>query len=320
MGSHYFVTESFTVADPRQPNVDFSLNRRFIMRNRSVKDDLKLLFLRSRSWRVVLLAVVLCAPSAALAADCGRPERAAAAGTNAQSLATLAWAPFGRPETGWEAYVPLISRELATRCPAESEGFAAALADWQARHGLPDDGVMGEPTFLAMKDELQARRPFFRLSAAGVCPETADVIATAHPDEGLDGKLVWLRPDALAAYRALVAAARAEVPEVAADPELLGVFSGYRSPTLDAARCQAEGNCDGVARARCSSHRTGAALDLYLGHAEGFSADSTAQANRLQLSRSPAYRWLVVNAGRFGFVNYPFEPWHWEWTGGPTSP
>jgi zinc D-Ala-D-Ala carboxypeptidase len=20
---------------------------------------------------------------------------------------------------------------------------------------------------------------------------------------------------------------------------------------------------------------------------------------------------------RFGFVNYPFEPWHWEWTGEP---
>ena len=32
---------------------------------------------------------------------------------------------------------------------------------------------------------------------------------------------------------------------------------------------------------------------------------------------APAYRWLVANADRFGFVNYPFEPWHWEWTGEP---
>jgi LAS superfamily LD-carboxypeptidase LdcB len=28
-----------------------------------------------------------------------------------------------------------------------------------------------------------------------------------------------------------------------------------------------------------------------------------------------AFRWLVANAYRHGFVNYAFEPWHWEWTG-----
>lgn len=274
----------------------------------------------SLSWRVSLVAALFGLPSAALAGPCAAPDRAAAAAANAQSLAALAWAPFARPETGWEVYVPLISRELATTCPAASEGFAAALADWQAGHGLAADGVMSEPTFLTMKADLQARRPFFRLGAEGICPETPDVIATAHTDEGLDGKVVWLHPDALAAYRRMVAAARAEVPEVAADPEMLGVFSGYRSPTLDAARCQAEGNCDGIARARCSSHRTGLALDLYLGHAEGFDADSTAQANRLQLTRTAAYRWLLANARRFGFVNYAFEPWHWEWTGPPPRP
>ena len=26
---------------------------------------------------------------------------------------------------------------------------------------------------------------------------------------------------------------------------------------------------------------------------------------------------LVKNAARFGFVNYVFEPWHWEWVGDP---
>ena len=36
---------------------------------------------------------------------------------------------------------------------------------------------------------------------------------------------------------------------------------------------------------------------------------------RLYMTKTPTYRWLVANAGRFGFVNYPFEPWHWEWTG-----
>ena len=58
-------------------------------------------------------------------------------------------------------------------------------------------------------------------------------------------------------------------------------------------------------------------MDVYLGAARGFGPDSSADANRLYLSRSQAYRWLVYNAWRFGFVNYVFEPWHWEWTGEP---
>ena len=51
--------------------------------------------------------------------------------------------------------------------------------------------------------------------------------------------------------------------------------------------------------------------------APGYPPESSDDANRLYESRTPAYLWLVANAGRFGFVSYPFEPWHWEWTGEP---
>ncbi|MCW5759125.1 MAG: D-alanyl-D-alanine carboxypeptidase family protein, partial [Phenylobacterium sp.] len=174
--------------------------------------------------------------------------------------------------------------------------------------------------FLAMKGAVQTRREFVRFVADGACPETPDLITAARPEEGLGGKPVWMRPRALEAYRAMVAAARAEVPEIAADPRNLTIFSGYRSPSADAARCAAEGNCNGIVRARCSAHRTGLAADLFVGAAPGFSADSTADANRLFMTRTAAYRWLLANAGRFGFVNYPFEPWHWEWTGEAPAP
>jgi hypothetical protein len=52
-----------------------------------------------------------------------------------------------------------------------------------------------------------------------------------------------------------------------------------------------------------SNHGWGLALDLGCG---------------VQSSRSAQYRWLVANAGRFGWVHPtwamhdPFEPWHWE--------
>ncbi len=110
------------------------------------------------------------------------------------------------------------------------------------------------------------------------------------------------------------AAAQAELAEVAADPRLLTLVSGFRDPVEEGARCAARA-CDGLTRAHCSAHRTGMAMDLYLGGAEGADPTSSDDANRLRQSRTPAYRWLVANADRFGFVPYPYEPWHWEWAG-----
>ena len=136
-------------------------------------------------------------------------------------------------------------------------------------------------------------------------------------DETYRGKTILLREDVAAAYRSMVATARSEIPELADDLEALDVFSGFRSPAYDAARCARDGNCGGVTRAKCSPHRTGYTFDLVVGSAPGQSVDSTNDANRLHMSKTPAYRWLVANAGRFGFVNYVFEPWHWEYLGAP---
>ena len=58
-----------------------------------------------------------------------------------------------------------------------------------------------------------------------------------------------------------------------------------------------------------SPHFTGRALDLYVG---GDPVD-TRDANRAIQVKTPAYRWLVRNAERFGFRPYFYEPWHWEY-------
>ncbi len=238
-----------------------------------------------------------------------------AAEANAASLTTLPLTPFGRSELGWAIYAPAIGREVHTACAADTRGFAFALARWQFAHGLEAHGAVDADTFAEMKDAWQARRPFVALRKDGICPEPPTRLADLTPAESRLDKVVQLRPRALKALRRMVAAARRELPEVAADPDLLTVFSGYRDPADDAARCAAELNCLGLVRAECSSHRTGLAVDLILGAAPGFKDDSSDDANRLFQSRTAAYRWLVANARRFGFVNYVFEPWHWEWTG-----
>ncbi|MDB5423443.1 MAG: D-alanyl-D-alanine carboxypeptidase [Phenylobacterium sp.] len=236
---------------------------------------------------------------------------------NAASLTALAWAPFRRAEFGWEVYAPLIAREIRTACPPQSPGFAGALAAWERAQGLPGDGTMSEADFQRLKGVMGGRRPFLLLSAKRICPAPPPMtsLEVGRPGEGYSGTVVMLRPAAFAAYRRMVAAARAEDPRIAADPRNLTIFSGFRSPEADAARCVADGNCNGVVRATCSPHRTGLALDMYVGQAPGYGPDSSADPNRLFMSRTPAYRWLVANADRFGFVPYAFEPWHWEWTG-----
>jgi D-alanyl-D-alanine carboxypeptidase len=250
--------------------------------------------------------------------SCAEPAFEAAARANAAALRTLAWAPFRRPELGWETYAPLIGREIGAACGPETAGFAQTLAAWQDRQRLPVTGILTDADFQRLNGVIQTRRPFVQLSARKVCPDAPDpaTLEWGREGEGYGGKKIQLRPAAFAAWRRMAVAARAEVPTIAADARNLQIFSGFRSPADDLAHCATNGGCDGVSRAiACSPHRTGLAMDIYVGQAPGFGPDSSADPNRLFMSGTPTYRWLVANADRFGFVNYPFEPWHWEWTG-----
>ncbi len=236
----------------------------------------------------------------------------AAATDNANSLASLAVSPFNLPEFGWAAYAPLVAREIATACAPETAGFALHLAAWQSAQRLKGDGRMDAPTLSRMAVIWLQRRPFVAL-AQKACPTFPDeaTLAQTAPAEAYGGKKILARAGALAAFRRMDEVAR---NELGADTPPLKIASAYRGPIEEALKC-ALGGCGTPGKARCSAHRTGLAFDFYFGVGTGPNAFSTDPANRLALSRSPAYRWLVTNADRFGFVNYPYEPWHWEWTG-----
>jgi hypothetical protein len=258
------------------------------------------------------------APTPTRASPCdAAPAFADAASANAISQTQAAWTVFGRAETGWEIYAPLVSQEIGAACRPDQTGFAEALAAWQGGHGLPRTGVMDPATLKAMNIVWLRRRPFVAANAQGACPDPPPAyrLAWATPSEGYLTKPIQLRATALAAYRQMIAAAKADLPSMAADKRLLTIFSGYRDPVENAAKCAKDGDCGTIARANCSAHRTGLAMDLFVGAAPGFVPESSADANRLYQSRSDVYRWLVRNAARFGFAPYPFEPWHWEWTG-----
>lgn len=238
--------------------------------------------------------------------------------SNAISVYSLEWSPFGATEWGWETYLPLIQHELRTDCGPDTPIFASHLAGFQQTHGLPPTGVFDTATFQVFKGVWQERRPFIMARVRNECPDPPPINQLGYlvPEEEHADRLTrLLRRDVLDAYRRLVAAARAEVPDVAADPELLQIFSGFRDPEADAARCAQQGNCDGLRRAVCSPHRTGTAVDFYVGQIVGLGVDSTDVYSRQHMTKGATYRWLVANAGRFGFTPYVYEPWHWEYVG-----
>jgi LAS superfamily LD-carboxypeptidase LdcB len=258
-------------------------------------------------------------------ASCGDAPEAfvRAADENARSLEDLDWAPFGQPEKGWQVYDLLVGREIDSVCGSGTPVFAEKLAAFQAKYQLPADGVFNPATFEVVKGLLQERRPFVMARLAKICPDApaeAELVPVPKEAETFEREDRMIRADVFAAYQRMVAAARAELPSLKDDPKALTIFSAYRSPESDALRCGEQGNCDGLRRAACSSHRTGTAIDMNVGWVSGVAADSTSPENRLLQTRTAPYRWLVMNAARFGFVNYPYEPWHWEWIGSPDKP
>jgi LAS superfamily LD-carboxypeptidase LdcB len=103
--------------------------------------------------------------------------------------------------------------------------------------------------------------------------------------------------------------------ELAPDEKFLKIVSSFRSQDYqDQLRAKSPGSGRG-ALAIHSAHNTGQALDLYVGG----EPVTTKDANRLIQVQTPAYKWLVKNAAKFGFRPYYYEPWHWEYVGNRTN-
>ena len=137
-------------------------------------------------------------------------------------------------------------------------------------------------------------------------------------DQTRSPDLLQLERETYSAYKRMLAVAARELKgqvrftengELASGEKFLRIVSAYRSPEYQAALRRKEPNAGRAALALNSPHSTGQALDLYVGG----EPVSTKDPNRLIQVQTPAYKWLVRNAERFGFYPYFYEPWHWEY-------
>ncbi len=244
-----------------------------------------------------------------------------AAKRNASLMTDAAWTLGSKPQRGWYLYVPLIDRLIDTKQDPASRGFASAVARWQKKTGHAATGVLNEETLYQMIAEWQVRRIKDRTPAQPAQLLTAPISDFYDPTRALE--LRQVERGTYAAYKRLVAAAlsdkslglarnpRGPKGELAEGEKFLKIISAFRTRDYQDKLRRESPNSGTAGLAVNSPHFTGRALDLYVG---GDPVD-TLDSNRAMQIRTRVYLWLVLNAERFGFRPYFYEPWHWEYVG-----
>ena len=242
-----------------------------------------------------------------------------AATANAESVETLRWPFGGKSQVGWAIYVELIAQTIRADVEADSEEFAAKLAEWQVTKGIPSSGRLDASTMQQFVAHWQGQR----LGRSTIAPMdrliSAPIADFWDPDR--DPNMLQLDRETYAAYKRMISAASKDLGkqirfttsgELAPGEKFLRIISAYRSPEYQAALRKREPGAGRAALAKNSPHFTGQALDIYVGG----EPVTTKDWNRLIQVQTPAYKWLVKNAHKFGFYPYFYEPWHWEYVPG----
>jgi zinc D-Ala-D-Ala carboxypeptidase len=174
---------------------------------------------------------------------------------------------------------------------------AGQLCDGSTGAQGPDGRVLGHlPYGDAPEDELAETPPGFAVGQRcfvrrDVLPDLARLLAAAGADPATGGQL-----RGLSCHRSIARQA--------------AVFCRERADPANRAMSAAPPGH--------SEHATGYALDFAIRPANGCPDAEACMA------ATPAFRWLVENARRFGFeMSFPvgnrqgvkWEPWHWRWVG-----
>jgi hypothetical protein len=231
---------------------------------------------------------------------------AAAATQNVQLRNELSWTFGGKQQRGWYLYDLLISKTLDTKDEAATSDFAEAVASWQKRAKLRADGVLDQDAFMRLVSQWQSDRLKIRT------PADPGQLVTGSPahfyDPGRAAEMRQVERNTYEAYQKMLAAAHDDL-KLGPGDKYLKIISSFRSRAYQDQLRQKSPNSGTAGLAVNSPHFTGRALDLYVG---GDPVD-TKDSNRAIQVNTPAYRWLVRNAERFGFRPYFYEPWHWEY-------
>ncbi len=228
----------------------------------------------------------------------------------------LQWSFGGKGQRGWLLYVPLMRQTLQIESDADSPEFAKAVSIWQKNAGIKIDGIINKETLFSFIKYWQSRR--IKPIVLADDNQLLNAPISNFYDSTRNVELLKVEKETFAAYKKMIAAAVAdknlglkvdEKGNLSEEESFLKLVSTYRSPAYQAGLRKKEPNASSAQIAFVSPHFTGRALDIYVGG----EPVTTKDFNRAVQIETPVYKWLVKNAGRFGFYPYFYEPWHWEY-------
>ena len=241
-----------------------------------------------------------------------------AAARNVQLGTSVAWAFGGKQQRGWHIYTPLIANLIGAEPEVASSEFARQISLWEGTQRIAPSGVLDGDVWSHMISTFQSQRLkdwTHPIPDELITIPTADCYDPSRPEE-----LRKARSETYAAYKRMVTAAAADPSlglkvtqdgRLSSDEKFLKIVSAYRSQEYQDQLRKQSPRSGSAGLATHSPHSTGRALDLYVGG----EPVNTKDENRALQTHGPVYRWLVKNAGSFGFRPYFYEPWHWEYVG-----
>lgn len=206
---------------------------------------------------------------------------------------------------------------------AKASGFEAAQADQRRVAALIGDRLndkLAESQSLAALDQQLATR--IADEQAVIAAQLAAARVSSPPINGGGGGgpvTIIPRPGGLTSVRGItvagsIASNLAALLEAASAAGFEFGGTGYRDSAAQIElRRQHCGTSDyAVYQMPPDQCRPPTAIPGRSKHEQGLAVDFTIGGRTIQSRGNPAFQWLAANAGRFGFVNLPSEPWHWS--------